>query len=233
MNSVAQLSRQSLLGFLCVGALGALGYVLLNPISKASTPTVTKFDFPTTIALADAKQLDARALNPHTFKNGDVATGMSYRYQQNSQPIEIQIRYVTDGMANYPTTEVMLPIFTKVPATAATPATMKQQAGVGFYSLFTADKTAYFGTCINPRGISTVDAGQFHTNNQPNPLANGIPADRMLKWFLGRQTLRDSRCLWTILSTPIDSATADDTMKTLEKTGIKWIRWWQTHFPTA
>ncbi|WP_157259733.1 hypothetical protein [Chamaesiphon minutus] len=50
---------------------------------------------------------------------------------------------------------------------------------------------------------------------------------------MGRQTFRDSRCLWTLLSTPIDEAAPDATMKILETTGVNWIRWWQGNFPAA
>jgi cyanosortase A-associated protein len=177
--------------------------------------------------------LASKPLAAHSFKNNMVVTGMSYQYPHKPQPIDIELRYVTDGVAIRPTMDAMLPRLKQIPATVLQPSTMKERPGLGFYSLFVDKKTAYFGTCINPQGITTVTGDQFHANSNPNPIANGIPFDRLLPWILGQQTLRDSRCLWTLLSTPIDSAAPDATIETLEKVGVNWIRWWQVHFPPA
>lgn len=230
--SVATLARQSLLVVLCGGAIGVLGNAILNNPTKASLREPAKFDYPQQVPLP-ITMLASKPLADHAFPNKQIATGMSYRYDNKPQPIDIQIRYVTDGVGNRPTMDAMLPQFSKVPVTAIGPATMKQQPGVGFYSLFVDRKTAYFGTCISPQGISTVTGDQFHNNSSPNPLANGIPFYRILPWLMGRQTFRESRCLWTLLSTPIDEANPDATMKTLETTGVNWIRWWRGNFPAV
>jgi cyanosortase A-associated protein len=233
MSSIPNLARQSLLSILCIGAIGVLANALINNPAKSNLHEPAAFDFPQNIPLANAPMLTSKAVAAHTFKNKMVANGRTYRYQHDPQPIEIEIRYITDGVANRPTMEQMLPVFTQVPTTVLHPSTMKEQSGLGFYSLFVDKKTAYFGTCINPQGITTVTGDQFHNNSNPNPLASGIPFHRLLPWLLGQQTLRDSRCLWTILSTPIDEAAPDATMKTLETVGVNWIRWWQVHFPSA
>jgi cyanosortase A-associated protein len=228
------IARQSLLLLLCGGSIGVLGNAIINPPTpKSSLSTPTTFDFPQQVPLPDAVMLASKPLAAHTFEGGMVATGKSYHYQHNPQPIEIQIRYITDGVAHRPTMDAMLPVFTKVPATILQPSTMKELPGLGFYSLFVDKKTAYFGTCINPRGIATVTGDQFHANSNPNPLSSGIPFDRFLPWLLGKQTLRDSRCMWTVISTPIDEAAPDATIEKLEKLGVNWTRWWQANFPAA
>jgi cyanosortase A-associated protein len=233
MISIPNLARQSLLSILCVGAIGVLGNALINNPAKSSLQEPAAFDFPQQVPLANMSMLASKPLAAYTFKNKMVANGRSYRYQNNPKPIEIEIRYITDGVANRPAMEQMLPAFTQIPTTVLGLSTLKEQPGLGFYSLFVDQKTAYFGTCINPQGITTVTGDQFHTNSNPNPLSSGIPFHRLLPWLLGQQTLRDSRCLWTILSTPIDEAAPDATMKTLETVGVNWIRWWQVHFPAA
>ncbi len=233
MNAVTSLARQSLLAILCGSAIAVLGHALLTNPTKANLRQPAKFDFPETVPLAGTQMLASKPLTAHKFADSTVATGRSYRYQHSPQPIDAEIRYITDGVANRPTMDAMLPVFGKIPATVLAPSTMKEKPDVGFYSLFVENKTAYFGTCISPRGITTVTGDQFHNNSNPNPLASGIPIERFLPWLLGQQTLRDSRCLWTLLSTPIDRATPDDTMKTLEVVGINWIRWWQANFPAA
>jgi cyanosortase A-associated protein len=233
MISMPNLARQSLLSILCVGAIGVLGNALINNPTKSSLREPAAFDFPPNVPLPNTPMLASKPLAAYTFRNKMVASGRNYRYQHSPKPIEIEIRYITDGVANRPTMDQMLPAFTEVPTTAIGPSTMKQQPGLGFYSLFVDKKTAYFGTCINPQGITTVTGDQFHNNSNPNPLASGIPFHRLLPWLLGQQTFRDSRCLWTILSTPIDEAAPDATMKTLETVGVNWIRWWQLNFPAA
>lgn len=237
INTIA---RQSWLLLLCCGASGVLANTLVNNPTKSSLRQPTAFNFPETVPLTDWQMLESKSLARHKFEDGMVATGRHYRYQHSNQPnglpsataIDIEIRYITDGVANRPTVDAMLPTFTKIPATVLQPATIKQQPKLGFYSLFIHQGTAYFGTCINPQGITTVTGDQFHTNSNPNPLS-GIPVNRLLPWLLGQQTLRDSRCLWTVLSTPIDRAAPDGTIKTLETIGVAWIRWWQLHFPAA
>ena len=233
MISIASVARQSSLLLLCCGAIGVLGSTILNNPTKSSLRAPAAFDFPQNVPLPNLPMLASKPLMAHSFEDKMVATGMSYRYPHKPQPIDIEMRYITDGVANRPTMDAMLPTFRQIPATVLQPSTMKEQPGLGFYSLFVDRKTAYFGTCINPQGITTVTGDQFHANSNPNPLANGIPLDRLMPWILGHQTLRDSRCLWTVLSTPIDSAAPDATMKTLETVGVNWIRWWQVHFPSA
>ena len=229
MLPIANFARQSLLLLLCGGAIGVLGNAVINQPNKSSLREPAAFNFPPNIQLS-SQTLVGKPLAAHSFENGMVARGMSYQYP-HPQRIDIQIRYITDGVVNRPTMDAMLPVFTKVPTTALQPSTMKEQSGLGFYSLFVDKKTAYFGTCINPQGITTVTGDQFHANSNPNPL-RGIPIERLLPWIMGKQTLRDSRCLWTVLSTPL-GATPDATIKTLETVGVTWIRWWQLHFPVT
>jgi cyanosortase A-associated protein len=158
-----------------------------------------------------------------------VASPLENRQQQ---PIDIQVRYITDGVATSPAIRSLLPAFTDVPATVLVPATTKERSDVGEYSLFVHKDKAYLSTCINPQGITTVTGDKFHANSNPNPL-KGLPVNRLLPWILGQQTLRDSRCIWTALSMPIDRTAPDGTMKKLETIGVTWIRWWQANFPAA
>jgi cyanosortase A-associated protein len=232
MISVANLARQSLLVTLCIGALGVLGKATIDPPKSTGLQEPAAFNFPQNVSLPQTTLLTSKPLAAESIKSKMVGSGYTYRYQHNARSIDMEIRYITDGVANRPTMEAMLPIFTKIPVTALQSSPMKEEPGLGFYSLFRDKKTAYFGTCINPRGITTVTGDQFHANSNPNPLNGGIPFERLVPWLRGQQTFRDSRCLWTILSTPIDEAAPDATIKTLQTVGINWTRWWQGNFPT-
>ncbi len=229
MISIANVARQSLLLLLCGGAIGVLGNAMINNPTKSSLQAPTSFDFPQNVPLPDATILASKPLAAHTFKSGTVATGMSYHYQHQPQPIDIEIHYITDGVTNQPAVALLLPVFTKIPDAVIQSATTKEKPGLGFYSLFVDRHTAYLSTCISPQGMTTVTADQYHQNSN----SSGIQLHRLLPWLLGRQTLRDSRCLWTVISTQIDPVTPDTTMKTLEIVNEKWVRWWQVNFPPA
>ncbi len=226
--------RQSWLLAICCTAIGALGSTIINNPTKSTLSAANTQNFPQATSLPNLQQIEYKPLSAHKFTNGTVAIGQQYRYRQPSpdRQVAIQVRYITDGVANQPSMDRLLPAFTDIPATALSPKSIKQQPDVGFYSSFIHRDTAYFTTCINPQGITTVKGDQFHANSNPN-LFTSLPVNRLLPWLLGRQTLRDSRCIWTVLSTPIDRATPDATMKTLETIGVTWIRWWQVHFPAA
>ena len=115
MIAIASVARQSLLFLLCGGAIGVLGNTIINPPTpKSSLSRPATFDFPQNVPLPDTVMLTSTPLAARTFEDGMVATGKSYRYQHNPQPIEIQIRYITDGVAHRPTMDAMLPVFTKI-----------------------------------------------------------------------------------------------------------------------
>lgn len=232
---IQTIARRGGLLILCVGAIGTAISDLVNHPTKSTLRAPTPVDFPQTIGLTGWQMLESKPLAAHSFPNGMVATGKLYRYQSQgaiatTPPIDIEVRYITDGVANRPTVDAMLPIFTKIPASVLQPTTMKQSQ-LGFYSLFVHQQKAYFSTCINPQGIATVTGDQFHNNSNPKLDTQAIA--RLVPWLLGQQTLRDSRCIWTVLSTPIDRATSNDRIKSLETIGVSWIRWWQLHFPAA
>lgn len=240
-RTITTVARQSWLALLCCGALGTLGLAIVNNPAKSNLREVSTQNFPQPTSLPDLQQIESKSLPEHKFSKTQVAIGRQYRYRVGSvaplenrqqQSIDIQVRYITDGVAIQPAMTNLLPAFTDISATVLVPATTRERPDVGEYSLFVHKDKAYLSTCINPQGITTITGDKFHANSNPNPL-KGIPVNRLLPWILGQQTLRDSRCIWTVLSTPIDRAAPDGTMKTLETIGLTWIRWWQANFPTA
>jgi cyanosortase A-associated protein len=239
MTAISNLSnviRRSLLFLLCGGAIGSLVNTIINNPTKSNLQEPAAFNFPQNIPLPKLTSFSSKALTTHPFKNGKLATGMAYQYhpwKSKADLINIEIRYITDGVANWPDLATQIKEFTKIPPEALKAAVTKEQPGVGEYTLFVDRQTAYFSTCINPQGISTVSGDRFIINNNPNPFKGGVQVNRILPWALGRQTLRDPRCLWTLLSTPIDPKNPDPTLKLLETSGVNWVRWWQAHFPAA
>jgi cyanosortase A-associated protein len=99
---------------------------------------------------------------------------------------------------------------------------------VGYYILFSNRDRAYLSACINSRGNTTVTAKQFSQNRYSQDLKFNI----VLPWLQGKDSLRDSRCLWVQLSTPLEKSTTSIAYQTLTKAWIDWYHWWQPRFPT-
>ena len=82
--------------------------------------------------------------------------------------------------------------------------------------------------CINPRGISTVTPEQFNDNASDRAMDRAV----IISWLLGQKDLRDRRCLWTLMSTPITTnSDLNVANQKLEKMWILWYEWWKPRFP--
>ncbi|MBD2176110.1 cyanoexosortase A system-associated protein [Pseudanabaena sp. FACHB-1998] len=99
---------------------------------------------------------------------------------------------------------------------------------IGFHVILSSQNRSYLTSCINPRGISTVTREQFDDNGSEQ----AIDKDVVIGWLLGQKELRDRRCLWTLISTPISSESDREAAnQKLEKIWISWYEWWKPRFP--
>jgi cyanosortase A-associated protein len=106
---------------------------------------------------------------------------------------------------------------------------------VGYYALFTDRDLAYLSSCINPRGKATVTSEQFMNNRN----TYDISGDRILSYLIGTSDLRDTRCLFTIMSVPLKSSKTENvngdllenSYKKLEKVWFAWYQKWENNFP--
>ena len=105
----------------------------------------------------------------------------------------------------------------------------------GHYLLFSDQKRAYLSSCINPRGGSTITEDQFMQNRN----TYDINPERIISYLLGTTDLRDTRCLFTILSIPLENQNLDsqnfnfldESYQKLEKAWTNWHQDWQKKFP--
>jgi cyanosortase A-associated protein len=118
---------------------------------------------------------------------------------------------------------------------------IKYQPGIGHYGVLThkdaktQTSRAYLSACINPQGESTATEQQFTHN-----LSKGWQPSQVGSWILGQKSLIDRRCLWTLMSVPVQTdskaapATARSTeqaYKTLETAWVSWYQWWRENYP--
>lgn len=180
---------------------------------------------PETIAVQNWQFLNSTSLKP----SKEAPFGRQYRYRQGDRPLDVELQYMSsDGnVSRY------LFVYTPV-RTANSAMKIKHKPGVGYYGVLSHKGNAYLSACINPRGESTVTEQQFTQNRYTYDLQ----VSRFLPWLLGKESLIDRRCLWTFMSTPLETqskagnATATEAAyKTLETTWFSWNKWWQSNFP--
>ena len=52
-----------------------------------------------------------------------------------------------------------------------------------------------------------------------------------MPWLLGRENLRDRRCLLNLLSITYNQNSPEEVYPILENTWLNWYQWWFSHFP--
>jgi len=221
-------------GFLAITSIGislATLYTFIAP--TAGNRPVSSFEFPDRIPLNSWQQVDSKsAINslfdpqkPAQESQELVQSAHDYRYSQNGSDLQVEMRYVvgTRGDVNS-----YLHEYTEIPPKAIESQKIEQLEGVGHYALFTSGNRAYLSSCISPRSLSNVTQKQFSDNRYSNDFQPQI----LLDWLQGTASIRDRRCLWTHLSTPISKSDPQIAYKTLETAWIDWYQWWQPRFPT-
>jgi len=205
----------------------ALVTAKLAAAPKQSPETVAQKPnpFPENLALQDWKFVSSTPTKPHE----EAQFGRQYRFQQGDLTLDAELQYMkSDGnVSRY------LFVYTPV-RTANSAMKIRYKPGVGYYGVLSYKGNAYLSACVNPRGESTVTEQQF-TQNRYN---YDLQPSRLLPWLMGKESLIDSRCLWTFMSTPVEtnskagSATATEAAyKALESTWFSWNKWWQSNFP--
>lgn len=140
-----------------------------------------------------------------------------YQYIRNNLPLDIEMRYVTDG--NVPK---LIKKFTSI----ASSSTVQKKEGIGYYGLGIDQKRAYLSACINPYGNSTFTEEQFNQNR----FHYEMQPKHLLSWLLGQQQLQHKRCLWSHLSIPLNNSSPETAYQVLESVWFSWYQWWQPRF---
>ena len=193
-----QQHRHLAIAFTLVGVFLTLCRFILDP--TAGNRPVTAFIFPSVVPLPGWQPLDSRPLVSPIASNADIheadLTSRQYRYSsQNHQQMEIEMHYVVSTLGNFQSylkDDNLIEQFTQL-------RNLRHQEGIGFYSLFMYQGRSHLIACINPRGGSTVTNTQFIANRRTYDLQ----LQRIVPWLLGKESLLDSRCLWSHLSIPL------------------------------
>lgn len=184
-------------------------------------PALTKSVLPGQIQLPKWQLLATHELlESQSFGNG--LEGRHYKYQYLGYPLSIDLHYLID--IAHADVRIWLSHFTKIPIDLE----IRQHPIHGYYGLTQHQQTAYLVSCIPPRGKSSVTAHQYKSNTY----AHFFSQSDVLNRLLGRNVTPwvDDRCLWTILSTPVQARA--DTDLFLEQAWVTWYQWWVKHYPS-
>ncbi|UBF28757.1 cyanoexosortase A system-associated protein [Kovacikia minuta CCNUW1] len=224
MKSFWQPVRLSLL----VGVLGSVVGIWGWTIAAPKTGKVAQnnaYPFPAIVPLTTWQLLKTTPLPPNPSTN--LSPGQRYQYRNTQTSLEVEARVMggDDNISRF------LETYTAIGADKVN-LVIKNQPQVGFYGVLTHNGRAYLTACINHQGGSTVTEQQF----RQNPQNYHLQVNRVLPWLLGRETLIDRRCLWTLMSTPmpttakVETIASAETFKTLETAWFSWYEWWQPNF---
>jgi cyanosortase A-associated protein len=202
-------------------------YSCLEP--TAGNRPVASFSFPEFVPLNSWKLNKTEQLFPQKkeidSQENLVKSSKSYTYKKNSIPLKVEMRYVVGTRGDV---EGLIKEETNIP-----PEFLKQQNSqylkdLGFHTRFIYEGQAYLSACINPRGGSTYTHKQFSLNRY----AYDFNFNLLLDWLIGKASIRDRRCLWAHLSTPVDSLKPQKSYQILEQAWSNWYQWWQPRFPS-
>ncbi len=201
-------------------------YALLNPATGRRE--VGAYNFPDLAPLTGWQPTTTQALNDsrkdRTRAFEIVPSGQHYAYAKDGLELAAELRYVIGASGNI---GASLRNQTDIPEHVLQRAEFRHRPGSGDYVLFVHRDRVYLSACINPRGGSTVTEGQFLHNRNAHDLR---PA-RLWLWFTGRESLRDRRCLWTLLSVPLNGQEPPAVYPLLETAWAEWQPWWLRRFP--
>ena len=154
-----------------------------------------------------------------------IASAKSYTYSKDDIVLTAEMRYLVGTRASV---YYKLEAQNDIPKEILGKADIQNLENIGFHTLFTYQNRAYLSSCINSRGGTTVTQKQFSQNRYVQDLKYNL----LLPWILGKESLRDRRCLLVNLSIPIDHVQSATAYTILQSAWEDWYQWWQPNFPT-
>lgn len=187
-------------------------------------PQVASYQLPESIPLAGWEPVNYAPLaitkdQPLT----SIAAGV-YRYRQNGSELAIEARYLTATRGDV---TQFARWYNSLPENLR--GEISRTENIGSQKIFSHGNRLYLSACIHPAGETTVTGNEYLQNK----LRFGIGIDRLAGWLIGTKTIYDQRCLWSLLSLPIDNPSSlETTRQQLQGAWELWYKWWRVHYPT-
>ena len=200
-------------------------YSLISP--KAGQRSPAKFVFPNKISLPEwnftSGRLNEVKISPTEEVQELFKGGKKYKFRRQNKILDVDIYYLSNTRGNI---ESLLKKHLNLGEQTINNIQIKR-TNKNYYGLFKDRDRTYLSTCHNPFGYSTFTHKQFSQNLNSRSLNLQLIGN----WLLGKDSIRDRRCLWTIMSIPNQQGTSQELNQTLERTWKDYHQWWQTRFP--
>ncbi len=197
----------------------AVGKASLYP--NVPNDSISPFTFPTNVPLEQWQLVESVPLpTPDVPK---YFGGQEYRYKKDNLTLNIEMRYLIPDNGGVENLLRNLTPIKLVPGKLD----LLNKEGIGDYALFLYEGRSYLSACINPRGNSTATSEQYRRNRN----SYDFQVSRIIPWLLGKDNMRDFRCLWANMSFPVNNLSQKEAYQVLENVWFEWYRWWQPRFP--
>jgi cyanosortase A-associated protein len=185
-------------------------------------PEVAPYTLPAQIPLVGWEPVGYSPL-PVPSDRPPIAAGV-YRYRQNGSELVIEVHYLTATKGDV---RQFARWYTSLPENIT--GEISRTENIGSQEIFSHGNRLYLSSCIHPAGKTTVTGNEYIQNK----LRFGTGIDRLGGWLIGTKTISDRRCLWSLLSLPIDNPSSlDATRQRLQVSWELWYDWWRVHYPT-
>lgn len=215
--------------FLAVTSIGtnlAVVYTLI--VSTVGNRPVADFEFPEHLSLNLGQVIAVKSgLSKHETNKNEleaIKAHKKYQYTKYQTEISLEMGYLVGTRGDVGT---YLHKYTSIAPEIIKTRQVKHLEGVGYHALFNSEDRAYLSSCISPRSLSNVTQQQFSQHRYQNDLELQVGLD----WLRGKASIRDRRCLWVLLSTPITLSNTQAAYQILETTWIDLYQWWLPNFP--
>ena len=170
---------------------------------------VQPLQFPNQLSLAGWNLENSQSLvdTPETkLRLHRLRSGQKYQYQQRGENVTVALRFFSPTFGNVE--DYLRRTYGNSQQEAYGEGEERAISGLGNYRVFNDGETAYLTACIAPEGRSTVSISDYV--NQTN--ATVFNPEEIVPRLTGKRSLRERRCLWVYLSTPLegDSLTASE-----------------------
>ncbi len=217
--------RSYFLAVASVGINAAVIYAVIIP--KVGNRSVADYEFPERLRLNHGIALEQSALGQDVIKSKDrkvIKSQQGYQYIGGETKMRLDISYLVGTRGDV---EIYLQSYTDIAPKIIKAKIVKELDRVGYYALFSGQGKAYLSSCISPRSLSNVTQKQFSQNRYQNDLRWQVGWD----WLRGKASIRDRRCLWILLSTPVDTPNTQAAYQNLEKAWKNVYQYWLSNFP--
>ena len=203
-------------------AVTAVGAIAISAITIPKFSDRPKYQLPMQINMPNWRSLSSQNLN---LPLDNFITARQYLYSNDINNYQVQIDAI---YLNKVSSFLNITRAINIQYIEST-LQLKYAENIGHYALFADQNKAYLATCINSTGQATLTESQFNSNQN----RYDVMLPRLGFYLLGITDLRDYRCLFTVISTPIlkSDNTPAINYQYLEASWIDWHRFWQGKFP--